>query len=69
MIRNTATPDAPWYVVPADNKWYSRLVCLCAIAAALTEMKLEYPKVSGELKSFFPEFREELERPLTKGKD
>ena len=68
MIRNTATPDAPWYVVPADNKWYSRLVCLCAIAGALTDMKLKYPQVSGELKSFFPRFREELEYPPDRDK-
>lgn len=67
MIRHTATPDAPWYVVPADNKWYSRLVCLCAIANALKEMNLEYPEVSGEMKEFFPKFRKDLERPLDKG--
>lgn len=64
MIRHTSTPDAPWYVVPADNKWYSRLVCLCAVVSALTEMKLKYPNVPGELKAFFPQFREELERSL-----
>lgn len=63
MIRHTSSREAPWYVVPADNKWYSRLVCLCAIVEALAEMRLEYPKVSGELKEFFPKFREELERP------
>lgn len=55
MIRHTSSREAPWYVVPADNKWYSRLVCLCAIVEALAEMRLEYPKVSGELKEFFPE--------------
>ena len=63
MIRHTSSREAPWYVVPADNKWYSRLVCMCAIVEALAEMRLEYPKVSGELKEFFPKFREELERP------
>ena len=36
---------------------------------ALAEMRLEYPKVSGELKEFFPKFREELERPLSRGGD
>lgn len=69
MIRHTSSRDAPWYVVPADNKWYSRLVCMCAIVEALAEMKLEYPKVSRELKAFFPEFREELERPLSGDRD
>ena len=56
-------------MVPADNKWYSRLVCMCAIVEALAEMRLEYPKVSGELKEFFPKFREKLERPLSRGGD
>lgn len=69
MIRHTSSREAPWYVVPADNKWYSRLVCMCAIVEALAEMRLEYPKVSGELKEFFPKFREELERPLSRGGD
>ena len=40
-----------------------------AIVEALAEMRLEYPKVSGELKEFFPKFREELERPLSRGGD
>lgn len=69
MIRHTSSPEAPWYVVPADNKWFSRLVCMCAMVEALAEMKLEYPKVPGELKEFFPTFRKELERPLSKGRD
>lgn len=64
MIRHTSSPEAPWYVVPADNKWYSRLVCMSALVMALTEMKLEYPNVSGELKELFPEFQAELECPL-----
>jgi len=44
-IRATATPHAPWYVVPADNKWYLRLVVVAAIVQALEEMDLAYPKV------------------------
>lgn len=46
MIRHTATPEAPWYVVPADNKWFSRLVVAAAVIEALESMKLSYPKVS-----------------------
>lgn len=45
MIRNTATDYAPWYVVPADNKWFSRLVVGAAIIEALASMKVSYPKV------------------------
>lgn len=47
MIRHTSSREAPWYVVPADNKWYSRLVCMCAIVEALAERGWNYPKVSG----------------------
>ena len=45
MIRNTAAEDAPWYVVPADNKWFTRLVISTVIVDALASLKLEYPKV------------------------
>ena len=48
MIRNTATPEAPWYVVPADNKWYTRTVVAAAIIDALSRMDLRYPTVSAE---------------------
>jgi PPK2 family polyphosphate:nucleotide phosphotransferase len=47
-IRATATPHAPWYVVPADNKWYLRLVVVAAIVQALEEMNLAYPKVGAD---------------------
>ncbi len=47
MIQNTATPLSPWYVVPADNKWYTRLVVATAIVQALQELKLDYPKVDA----------------------
>lgn len=40
MIRNTATEDAPWYVVPADNKWFTRLVVAAAIIDALSRLAL-----------------------------
>ena len=51
MIRNTATSYAPWYIVPADNKWFTRVVIGAAIIEALADMKLAYPDVSeGKLK-------------------
>ncbi len=46
MIQNTATPEAPWYVVPADNKWFTRIVVAAAIIEALDSLDLHYPKVS-----------------------
>ena len=49
MIRNTATDYAPWYVVPADNKWFTRVVVAAAVIDALAGLDLAYPKV-GEAK-------------------
>ncbi len=47
MIQHTATPHAPWYVVPADNKWYTRLVVSAAIIDALEQLNLHYPVVDA----------------------
>ena len=46
-IRATATKHAPWFVVPADNKWFTRLVVAAAIVEALEKLDLEYPKVDA----------------------
>ena len=46
MIRHTATPESPWYVVPADNKWFTRVVVASAIIDALRALDLRYPEVS-----------------------
>jgi len=52
MIRNTATKRAPWYVVPADNKWFTRVVVAAAVIEALSSLDLEFPEVSeAKLKS------------------
>ncbi len=55
MIRNTASEEAPWYVVPADNKWFTRLVVSTVLVDTLESLKLSYPKVD-------PATRKELER-------
>jgi PPK2 family polyphosphate:nucleotide phosphotransferase len=47
-IRETATDYAPWYVVPADNKWFTRLVVASAVIEALSSLNLEYPKVGKQ---------------------
>ncbi|WP_439597283.1 polyphosphate kinase 2 family protein [Falsiroseomonas sp.] len=47
-IRATATPEAPWYVVPADRKWFTRLVVVAAIGRALEQLDLHYPVVTAE---------------------
>jgi PPK2 family polyphosphate:nucleotide phosphotransferase len=48
MIQETASPHAPWYVVPADKKWYTRLVVASAIIQTLEELNLRYPVVSAK---------------------
>jgi polyphosphate kinase 2 (PPK2 family) len=48
MIRNTATKTAPWYVVPANNKWFTRVAVAAAIIETLASLNLHYPKVSEE---------------------
>jgi PPK2 family polyphosphate:nucleotide phosphotransferase len=45
-IRETATEDSPWYVVPANNKWFTRVIVGAAIIDTLDSLKLHYPKVS-----------------------
>ncbi|HSF14815.1 MAG TPA: polyphosphate kinase 2 family protein [Vicinamibacteria bacterium] len=47
-IRATATKESPWYVVPADNKWFTRVVVAAAIIDALASIDLHYPKVGKE---------------------
>lgn len=48
MICETSTPEAPWYVIPADNKWFTRIAVAAAIIDALDSLKLSYPTVSAE---------------------
>ncbi len=50
MIVHTATKDAPWYVVPADNKWYTRAVVAAAIIETLQDLKVQYPKVDAAVR-------------------
>jgi PPK2 family polyphosphate:nucleotide phosphotransferase len=49
-IRATATKRAPWFVVPADNKWFTRLVVSAAIVEAVEQLDLTYPTVGAEKK-------------------
>ena len=61
-IRATATKHAPWFVVPADNKWFTRLVVAAAIVEALEELDLTYPKVDAEKKKELAAVRAALSR-------
>jgi PPK2 family polyphosphate:nucleotide phosphotransferase len=48
MIRQTSTPEAPWFVVPADHKWFARMVVAAALVQELQARDLDYPNVEGE---------------------
>jgi hypothetical protein len=48
MIQETATEYAPWYVVPANNKWYTRIIVAAAIVEALASLDLHYPKLDKQ---------------------
>jgi len=62
MIRRTATDAAPWFVVPADNKWFTRLVVADAIIDGLMSLGLEYPKVDAAKRRELAAARGELLR-------
>ncbi len=61
-IAATASEHAPWYVVPADNRWFTRLVVAAAIVEAVEKLDLAYPKVSSEQKKELAAARTELAR-------
>ena len=60
MIRATAKPHAPWYVVPADNKWFTRLVVAAAVVEAMQGLNLHYPKVDKKKRAELAAARELL---------
>jgi PPK2 family polyphosphate:nucleotide phosphotransferase len=60
MIQNTATKHGPWYVVPADNKWYTQLIVASAIISTLEELDLSFPDVDKKKKKELDIVRESL---------
>jgi polyphosphate kinase 2 (PPK2 family) len=53
LIQETATEKAPWYVVPADNKWFTRIVVASVMIDALASLDMDYPRVTRQkLKDF-----------------
>jgi PPK2 family polyphosphate:nucleotide phosphotransferase len=60
MIQHTASEHAPWYVVPADNKWFTRLIVAAAIVDGLKTLKLAYPKIDGAQKAELEAARKQL---------
>lgn len=67
-IRKTAKPHAPWFVVPADHKWFARLVVSTVIVDALREMNLSYPTVDPETRKALAAARKELEAEAARKK-
>jgi PPK2 family polyphosphate:nucleotide phosphotransferase len=60
LIQQTSTKHAPWYVVPADNKWYTRVVVSAAIVETLNSLKLEFPVVDKAKKKELEQVRRSL---------
>ncbi len=60
-LRATSTPEAPWYVIPADHKWIGRSLVAGIIAKTISDLPLEIPKVSPERRKAFDESRRQLE--------
>ena len=59
-IRHTATKESPWYVVPADNKWFTRVVVAAAVIDALDSLDLKYPAVDKHQREELAAAKKEL---------
>jgi PPK2 family polyphosphate:nucleotide phosphotransferase len=60
-IQNTATKNAPWYVLPADNKWFTRTVAALAIVSALNDLRLAFPVAEKSKRKELEKVKEALE--------
>ncbi len=60
VIRHTATDEAPWFVIPADHKWYTRLIVAAAVVETLDSLKLEYPEIGASQRAVLEEARQRL---------
>ena len=61
IVRHTSTPVAPWYVVPADHKWFARVVIISTIVAALEQLDLKFPRADKASLAEFKQVRAALE--------
>lgn len=69
MIRATSTKPAPWHVIPADNKWFARLLVAAILVQALDDIDPQFPKVEGDALKEMRKVREALEAEASKSKD
>ncbi len=67
IIRHTSTPFAPWHVVPADHKWFARVVIGSTIVSALEGLNLQFPRVAKASLEEFKQVREALEKENKNG--
>ena len=61
MIRNTSTKSAPWHVIPADHKWFSRLAVADTIIDCMDKLDLSFPKIDAEKRKDLEKARAALE--------
>jgi hypothetical protein len=61
VFNNTSTEFAPWYIIPADRKWFTRLVVADIICKKLRDLNLHYPQISEENKRQLQEAKQTLE--------
>lgn len=64
VINATSTKHCPWYVVPADNKWYMRYIVSEIILSVLEDMDPHYPEVTKDRKEKFAELEAQLKKEL-----
>ena len=67
MLSNTSTEHAPWYVIPADHKWFARLCAGAVIANALIKIDPKFPKVTPEARDALQEVKVQLEAEAPDG--
>jgi PPK2 family polyphosphate:nucleotide phosphotransferase len=67
MLSATSTPWAPWYVIPADRKWFARICAAAVIADTLIQIDPQYPQVSDDMRRQLLEVKAELEAQAPKG--
>ena len=61
MIEETSTEKAPWYIVPADNKWFTRYVVSQIVLKAMKDIAPKFPEMSKEIKEQLEEFKKLIE--------
>jgi polyphosphate kinase 2 (PPK2 family) len=61
MLAATSTKSAPWYVIPADNKWYARAAVADIICSRVESLGLAYPEITEEQRAQFAELAKQLE--------